>query len=80
MALIKGLKSTTITKAFFLNAVASALIVVLAILIKSKFDNIFGKDNVKSIGLTFLITFIVSLLSYFTLFWLVGYGKGMLSE
>ena len=80
MPLIKGFESTTILKAFLLNSLASTLIILLAITIKKYYDQLiqqkFNKFTmiIKTLVFTFLTTFI----SYYSLYFLFGYGKGML--
>lgn len=88
MPIIKSFKSTTIWKAFILNAFAASLIIVLAIWLKSYFQVLKDKDgNVinnsmtfKSVGLLFAITFISSIMAYIFLWILTGYGGGMLVD
>ena len=45
MTLIKGLRATTIWKAFLVNAIASALIIVLSITLKQVLDKYFPSGN-----------------------------------
>lgn len=91
MPVFKGLTSTTIWKAFLLNALASSLIIVLAITIKQYFDVYIIKGNTPKdkdvvehntvwtgVFFSFLITFIATYLSFLLLHWLFGFGGGML--
>lgn len=88
MAIIKGVKSTTIWKAFFLNSLASSIIIVLAITVQGYLDKIFIKNkddkdtdnklSFKSIALTFIITFITTYFVYTLLYFIFGFGGGFL--
>jgi len=92
MPLISGFKSTNIWKAFILNSIASSLVIIIALTVKSNFDTIsnnkdINKDtnddvkqqtNFKSIILTIVATFISSMIAYSTMYFLFGYGGGML--
>jgi ABC-type spermidine/putrescine transport system permease subunit I len=88
MTLIKGMKSTSIFKAFFLNSIASTLIIFIAITVKERFDTFKDKKNnkivrsssFKSIGLTILVTFISTMIAYTTMYIIFGYGGGLLAS
>ena len=82
MPLIKGMKSTTIWKAFFLNALASTMIIFIAVTVKEKFDTFKNKKDeeivritsFKSIGFTLIATMIAYTLMYI----IFGYGGGLM--
>lgn len=86
MVLIKGLESTTIWKAFFLNSLASSIVILLAITIKDKIDNytnikggyIERTTSIPKLLITFIVTFIASYSSYTLLYLIFGYGGGQL--
>ena len=92
MPLISGFRSTNIWKAFILNSIASSLVIIIALTVKSNFDtfsnsknhthkdtqNVKQQTNFKSIMLTIVATFISSMIAYSTMYFLVGYGGGML--
>tara|TARA_Y100000385_G_scaffold291178_1_gene367684 strand:- start:257 stop:526 length:270 start_codon:yes stop_codon:yes gene_type:complete len=84
--LIPGFRATTKTKAFALNALVSAVVIVLTIQVKASLDGVFDKDaprkriSLTSLLLTFVICFIVAFVSYGIMFLLFGYGGGMLIE
>ena len=89
MPLISGFRSTTIWKAFILNALASSLIILVAITVKDKLDtykytkseqsyDIIRKTSFKNLIFTFVITFVSSLTAYIILYILFGYGGGFL--
>jgi hypothetical protein len=80
MPLIKNFNSTTIWKAFVLNSIASSITIVIAIILKSKFDKYYGKDNYKGISITFFITFLISFFCFLTMHIIFGYGKSMVSN
>ena len=86
MPLIENFKSTSILKAFILNSLASSLVIFIAILVKSDFDNykIIEKNLIrtttfKSLLFTLLFTFLSSLIAYTILYFIFGFGGGMLS-
>ena len=62
MPLIKGMKSTTIWKAFFLNALASTMIIFITVTVKEKFDTFKNKRmkklSVQRAVLNFLLDFV----------------------
>ena len=87
MPLIKGFKSTTIFRAFVLNALASSLIIVVAMNIKDYFDRFDLKGEInsnvnsyKSILYTFIFTFASTLIAYTIMYYLFGYGGGLLAD
>ena len=87
MPLIKGMESTSIWKAFFLNALASTLIIFIAVTVKERFDTFKDKKNeeiirttsLKSIGFTLLATFVATMIAYTMMYIIFGYGGGMLT-
>jgi len=89
MPLIRNFRSTTIWKAFILNSIAAALVIVIGITVKDHFDTytvdsqpdkIQRNTNVMSISLTILFTFLTSLLAYTIMYFVFGFGGGMLTD
>lgn len=91
MPLISGFRSTNVWKAFILNSIASSLVIIIALTVKSNFDTFSNNKNInkdtngvkqqtnfKSIMLTIIATFISSMIAYSTMYFLFGYGGGML--
>ena len=88
MPLISGFRSTNIWKAFILNSIVSSLVIIIALTVKSKFDtfsnskddtdNVKQQTNLKSILLTIIATFISSMIAYSSMYFIIGYGGGML--
>lgn len=88
MPLIAGFRSTSVWKAFFLNSIASALVIFIAINVKSRFDKFTAKKdpdreivrttNWKSIVLTLIATFTASMIAFSTMYFVFGFGGGML--
>tara|TARA_Y100000389_G_scaffold197848_1_gene233235 strand:- start:596 stop:871 length:276 start_codon:yes stop_codon:yes gene_type:complete len=88
MPLISGFRSTNIWKAFILNSISSSLVIIIALTVKSKFDtfsnkykdtnNVKQQTNLKSILLTIIATFISSMIAYSSMYFIFGYGGGML--
>ena len=78
--LIKDFRATSFTKAFILNSLATALIVIIAILSKQLLDKHVGhlNDSLR-ITMTFFITFFSALIIYFVLYFIVGFGGGMIA-
>lgn len=83
-------RATNHVKAFVLNALASALIMVSALFIKGRYDtysssnkdkdteDIKQETNTKSLFYTFLFTFVASIASYALLYYTFGFGSSML--
>ncbi len=90
MPLINNFRSTNIWKAFILNSLAASIVIVIGISIKSHFDtytvkntdenNIERETNFKSISLTIFFTFAASLLAYTIMYFIFGFGGGMLTN
>ena len=86
MPLIRGFHSTNVWKAFTLNSIVATLVIFLAMMVKGKFDSyqdekgriITRTTNAKSVLLTLLVTFGTSMLAYILMYFLFGFGKGML--
>lgn len=84
--LIPGFHATTKAKAFALNALVSAIVIVLTIQVKATLDGVFVKDaprkqiSFASLSLTFVVCFIAAYATYGIMFVLFGYGGGMLVE
>ena len=87
MPLIKNFKSTSLWKAFVLNSVTASIIVVLAISVKDSLDRFTNynnsdersKTNFANIIITLLITYSVTFLTYVLMYFIFGFGGGMLS-
>jgi hypothetical protein len=87
MAIIRGFKSTTVWRAFILNALATSVAISVAILIKTQFSTYTDQyghvletiTTIKDIAFTFLITFLATYLAYLLLYIIFGYGGGMLT-
>lgn len=79
-------KATSYLHVFVLNALASALIIVIAIYIKGRFDTFRDSDgnkvkqraNFRGMFMTFLFTFVASIAGYAFLHYTIGYGEGMI--
>ena len=88
MPLIQGFRATTKFRAFTLNALVSAILIVMTIQVKSSLDKYFDKDKHKhlpkihtsfrSLTLTFLVSFGTAFLSYWLMSIAFGFGGGML--
>jgi hypothetical protein len=86
MALIKGMKSTSIWKAFFLNSIASTLIIFIALTVKEHYDTYKDKKDkeitratsLKSVGFTLIATFTATMIAYTIMYIIFGYGGGLL--
>ena len=85
MVLIKNFRSTSILKAFVLNAMTVSLTIFIAInvqayLNKRDIDSNNDGNNVYNSVITLMITFSTALLSYYIMYQLFGFGGGMLSN
>ena len=84
--LIQGFRATDRKKAFILNALVSALVIVITIQTKSSLDNHFNKDAPKtrvslaSLGISFVVSFFAAWSAYWLMEIVFGYGGGMLTD
>jgi hypothetical protein len=86
LPLIKNFKSTTVWKAFTLNAIASAIIIVLSLVTKDGLDKYITPDGEEvthkqpwySIIVTALVAFASAFVAFTILHFVTGYGGGML--
>lgn len=80
--MFKGMESTSIWKAFVIKAIMSSLIIIIAVTVKEKFDTFKDKKdeeiirttNIKSLGVTFVATFVATMIAYTTVWCFFGYG------
>jgi len=79
MALIEGFTANTIWKAFTLNSLVASITIVIALILKSKFDRYYGRDDFRGLIFTFMITFAVSFIVYSLMHYIFGYGGGQLA-
>jgi hypothetical protein len=90
MPLIQNFKSTNVWNAFILNSIAAAIVIVIGISVKEHFDTyivddnnsnkITRKTNFTSISLTVLCTFLTSFLAYTIMYFIFGFGGGMITS
>ena len=85
MPLIHNFSSTTLWKAFILNAVAMALVTGLTASLTVSIDDIFKKkkkplNTGERIGISMAIALVSALLIYGILYLVFGFGKGMLAN
>ena len=84
MPLFKQFTATNLRNAFILNALATAIMIVIAVFVQKSVDNLIrpGDDKMsfRSLLASFLATFIAGLITYAFLFWLFGFGGGMLTS
>lgn len=73
-------KANKVWKAFFLNSLAVALISTFAVEMSKLLDKYFEFDDSSKNILTFAATFLTSLLVYFGMFFIFGYGGGLLAD
>jgi uncharacterized BrkB/YihY/UPF0761 family membrane protein len=84
MPLIKNFRGTTIWKAFFFGSLITSLVIILGILIKSRFDTFkdINGNEIKKISkwkyifLNFLIIFTVNYILCTLLYFIFGFGYG----
>jgi hypothetical protein len=86
MAIIKNFKANTYTRAFILNSLAITITVLTALFLKDEFEKI-GKpkhEQVESLDSALVFatigaTFLSSLGTYYILYFLFGFGGGMMT-
>lgn len=91
---ISNFRSTTLTKAFILNAFVTALITIFAIELRRLFDNeksvIYGYvnnwygskslSNIQIVNVVFVATFFAAVLVYIMMYVIFHYGGGLLTQ
>lgn len=90
MPLIQNFRSTNVWNAFILNSIAAAIVIVIGMTVKEHFDTYIVDDNnsnkikrttnFTSISLTILFTFLTSFLAYTIMYFVFGFGGGMLTS
>ncbi len=94
MIVFSNFRSTTLWKAFVLNAMVASLTIYIALASKKYLDNIQDIDETNpdqlnpdqlntnwfSATLTIIVTFCTSIISYTIMFILFGFGGSMLSN
>jgi hypothetical protein len=74
----KDFRANTFLKAFLLNAISASIIASSAITVKDRLDVLTKYDIYTKIILTFIITFIITLCSFGVMYYLFGFGGGMM--
>lgn len=90
MPLIQHFRSTNVWNAFILNSIAASIVIVIGMTVKEHFDTYIVDDNnsnkikrttnFTSISLTILFTFLISFLAYTIMYFVFGFGGGMLTS
>nr|QBK93655.1 MAG: hypothetical protein LCPAC404_03590 [Pithovirus LCPAC404] len=76
--IFKGFNATTLYKAFFLAAIISGLSTGLAIELRLRVGKQFQQDDIVSLLVSIAIAFFTMLGALWVLWWLLGFGRGML--
>ena len=83
MAVISNFRATSVWKAFILNSVIAAIVILIAMTMKSKLDTYDGGKKpgtgLKSVSITLVVTFLASFLTYTFMYFMFGFGGGMLA-
>ena len=89
MPIFRNFRATNVWKAFILNSILTSMVILVSITSKQYLDNyididgnknkIVHKTNFKSLIITLLVTFVISMLSYTIMYFTFGYGSGMLA-
>jgi len=89
MPIFRNFRATNVWKAFILNSILTSIVILVSITSKQYLDNyididgnknkIVHKTNFKSLIITLLVTFVISMLSYTIMYFTFGYGSGMLA-
>ena len=92
MPLIKNFHATDVWKAFILNSLLTSVIILVSITSKQYLDNFVEEDDanttnknirktsLQNILISFVLTFIISMLSYTIMYYTFGFGGGMVSS
>lgn len=92
MPLIRNFRATDVWKAFILNSLLTSIIILVSITSKQYLDNfiedndttITGKNvrktSVPNIIISFVLTFIISMISYTIMYYTFGFGGGMVAS
>ncbi len=92
MPLIKNFRATDVWKAFILNSLLTSVIILVSITSKQYLDNFVEDDDanttnknirktsLQNILISFVLTFIISMLSYTIMYYTFGFGGGMVSS
>ena len=78
MPWFKGFRATSLRKAFILNALAAALVSSAAVIVKDRLDADTKLGYMDKYKIVLVVTFTASILVYYILFILFGFGGGML--
>lgn len=84
--LIKNFKANTIFNAFILQSIVATIVIFMAVTLKAKYDKytdvngqeILNQITWRSVVFTLMFTFATAIFSYSIMFWLFGFGGGML--
>lgn len=89
MPIFRNFRATNVWKAFILNSILTSIVILVSITSKQYLDNyididgdknkIVHKTNFKSLIITLLVTFVISMISYTIMYFTFGYGSGMLA-
>jgi hypothetical protein len=95
MPLIRNFQATDVWKAFILNSLLTSIIILVSITVKQSLDNyVFVDNNMDddqndkvvrtstsvSILFTLFVTFVASMISYTIMYFIFGYGGGMVVQ
>ena len=92
MPLIKNFRATDVWKAFILNSLLTSVIILVSITSKQYLDNFVEEDDanttnknirktsLQNILISFVLTFIISMISYTIMYYTFGFGSGMVSS
>jgi len=80
--IFKGLRATSIFRAFILNAICIAIIAVFTVEIKDVIDQYENNIHSKSLRvfILFLLSLLVAIMSYGFMWMLFGFGGGMITS
>ena len=95
MPLIRNFQATDVWKAFILNSLLTSIIILVSITVKQSLDNyVFVDNNMDddqtdkvvrtstsvSILFTLFVTFVASMIAYTIMYFIFGYGGGMVVQ
>ena len=89
MPLVRNFQATNVWKAFVLNSIVTTLTIFMAMTIRDHFDiytdvsndnTVKRKDSMKSKIAVLLAAFCTSMIVYIFMYFVFGYGRGMLAS
>lgn len=78
--LVQNFKATTITKAFFLNSIATGAIAMIAVETRMQLDRHTDYSERNKVIINLVTTVVSALLTYWLMYLIFNFGGGMLTN